>query len=548
MSTRTSDSIELAVMRVLCKRFKGPIARACIDSLQDAEKYLALELDANSYEVPASFSKDFLLVSLLRKWKGWSTKNSPREVAIASWNSCEMSNFHTNMHLSGISRGESNHPRNFIFEVKRKIQEVIGAYPIYEKLDPLCRWSGGATFDIRRSNASTANKMFQPLTVTPRCLPHAQRVCADPVWNECFKSGNVEFNVVEGNRCVAVPKTAKTDRMIAAEPTANAFLQQGVGRFFRSRLKGFGVDLDDQKVNQDLAFRALVDNLSTLDLSCASDTLSLTLVGLLLPPAWYDYLCDLRSPKSYLDGKWYLLEKFSSMGNAFTFELESLIFWAISKTSCEFMGVPGPVSVYGDDIIVPKGAYDGVTKALTYFGFTVNNSKSFKEGPFFESCGAQFFNLEDVTPAFQKEVCNNDLFELIRFHNRLYRWGVRNDMALVKDALTAIITFAANKHKRLPYTPYIEGDFGFITEDSSKYKRNKHGDFHCLTLSVQQVAYWAVCDSVSLPLYAYKLRQPVYSNILPDGRVGIQLGEARILRWTRVWAHSVIVKDSGNRA
>lgn len=540
MQTRTSDSIELAVMRVLCKRFKGAFARTCVESLEDPKRYLSLDINPGLYTTSVDFSKDFLLYSLLRKWKGWRTEDNPRDVAIAGWKTCERRNLQTNMRLSKIFQGDEGHPLDFISEVQRKIESVLGSQPLFDKLDSLCRWSGGATFDIRRRDASTANKMFQPLSVTQRCLPHAHRVCNDPIWNECFISGNVEFNVVEGNRCATVAKTAKTDRMIAAEPTANSFLQQGVGRFIRSRLKGFGVDLDDQSINQRLAFQARVDSLSTLDLSSASDTMSLTLVELLTPPAWFEYLCDLRSPKSQLDGKWYVLEKFSSMGNSFTFELESLIFWAISKTVCELKCLTGPVSVYGDDIIIPSQGYDDVVLALSYFGFSVNSEKSYKEGPFFESCGAQYFDLEDVTPAYQKETCRTDLFEIVRFHNRLYRWGLRNGTNLVKDALKCILDYAVSKHKRLPWTPDIEGDFGFITSDLSKYKVDKNGDFRCLVLASQSNLCYAITDKDHLPLYAYKLRMPEYSNITPEGWVGIDLGERRFLCWKRVWRHSVI--------
>jgi hypothetical protein len=479
-----------------------------------------------------------MLYSFLRKWKGWKGVD-PRAQAIASWTACEDQNSRTNARLGACFRGNEGYPLNFISEVQRKIESVIGSQPLYERLDLLCRWSGGATFDLRRGS-DIADKMSNSLTVTPRAVPHLIRILnSDHVWHEALGAGWTP-TLVDGNRCVTVPKTSKTDRMIAAEPTANAFLQQAVGRFFRFRLKGFGVDLDDQTVNQDLAFRARVDGLSTLDLSSASDTLSYSLVELLLPPAWFEYLCDLRSPKSRLDGKWYLLEKFSSMGNAFTFELESLIFWAITKVVCELGGHIGPVSVYGDDIICPQGAYDDVSAALKWAGFSVNQEKSYHTGSFYESCGRHYFELEDVTPVYQKESVGNDLFELVRLHNRLYRWGKRNGMHLVKDACRLVLDESRSRHKRLPFTPFIEADLGFITDDAHRYKVDRHGDFRCLVIDSCAIIAHRIGNSAQLSFYAYKLRDPAHSNTLPDGNVGLLAGERRFLTTKRIWATQLL--------
>lgn len=545
MSTRTSDCIEIAAMRSLCKRFKTGFSRSLVEGGLVAERVLHAKIDVTTYEGPSDFAKDYLLYSFLRKWKGWNAKDlNPRAQAVASWTASEHQNCLTNRRLFPLFLDGSYHPLfDFISKAQRKIERVIGSHPQFDSLDRLCRWSGGATFDLRRGSTIT-DKMSNSLTVTQRALPHALRVISDdPAWKACFPNGEVTYTIVKGNRCVTVPKTALTDRMIAAEPTANAFMQQAVGRFIRARLKGFGVDLDDQSVNQELAFKAIADDLSTLDLSSASDTLSLALCELLLPPAWYEYLGDLRSPMSRLDGKWYLLEKFSSMGNAYTFELESLIFWALSKTVCEELQVPGAVSVYGDDIIVPKLAYDSVVSVLRWSGFSVNQEKSYKDGHFFESCGKHFFDLEDVTPIYQKEVCANDLFELVRLHNRLYRWGKRNGLYLVKDTLRLIIDHALRKHKKLPYTPDVQGDFGFITDDSTKYEVNRNGDYRCLCIVSQSNLVYAARDIDQRCYYAYKLREPHFTNSLPDGNVSYDAGERRFLTMKRIWGSSLSLVD-----
>jgi len=126
------------------------------------------------------------------------------------------------------------------------------------------------------------------------------------------------------------------------------------------------------------------------------------LVELLLPKEWFDILDTLRSPMTFVDGKWIHLSKFSSMGNGFTFELESLIFSAISMEACFLSNVdaiPGVnLWVFGDDIILPSEASATMLTLLRFFGFTPNKGKTFTSGPFRESCGGDYFGGVAVRP------------------------------------------------------------------------------------------------------------------------------------------------------
>nr|QDH88665.1 MAG: RNA-dependent RNA polymerase [Leviviridae sp.] len=88
-------------------------------------------------------------------------------------------------------------------------------------------------------------------------------------------------------RVTLVPKTLKTPRVIAMEPTCMQYMQQGV---LRSFLEWYGKDklipdligFDDQVPNQDLARQGSIDHrTATLDLSDASDRVSNQLV-----PRW----------------------------------------------------------------------------------------------------------------------------------------------------------------------------------------------------------------------------------------------------------------------
>lgn len=147
------------------------------------------------------------------------------------------------------------------------------------------------------------------------------------------------------------------------------------------------------------------DTLATIDLSNASDTVSRVLVELLLPRKWHELLCSLRATHTLVDKKLVRLEKFSSMGNGFTFELETLIYGAIARVCTRIMGGnPHEALAYGDDIIVPKNAAAVTCKLLMFLGFTPNMSKTFQEGLFRESCGGDYFNGTLVRGHYLKEL------------------------------------------------------------------------------------------------------------------------------------------------
>jgi len=235
------------------------------------------------------------------------------------------------------------------------------------------------------------------------------------------------ISIVEGNRVVTVPKNAKTDRTIAAEPLLNSYVQQGIGRLIRRKLKRVGVDLDDQTRNQRLAKEgSLLGSLCTIDLSAASDSVSIELVRRLLPPDWEEALEQCRSPKGILpSGEIVTYQKWSSMGNAYTFELESLIFWALcSAVMDHYHGKERRLAVYGDDIIVPTAVFGWVEELLSFCGFSVNGKKTFFSGPFRESCGKHYFLGDDVTPFYVRKDIDRPT-RLIWAANSVRRWSRR---------------------------------------------------------------------------------------------------------------------------
>jgi len=231
---------------------------------------------------------------------------------------------------------------------------------------------------------------------------------------------------VPGSVLFTVPKKTDIDRVACKEPEINMFMQRCVGDHIRSKLRRRGINLNDQSINADLAKNALRTNSATIDLSSASDTITKQLVITLLPFEWYSLLDDLRSHSvemPYGKGS-HDLEMFSSMGNGFTFELESLIFWALTRSVCYFSGIKGKVSVYGDDIICPTAVAPRLARIFNYFGFTVNMKKSAWTGGFRESCGEHYLLGRNITPFYLREAVRS-YRPLIRILNKLVQWDGR---------------------------------------------------------------------------------------------------------------------------
>jgi hypothetical protein len=510
---------------------------------------LEVEIEPLRYSNVTDFANDYLIVSYLSKWKGLATGIDKAAVALDKWILVEDKMRLTNQRLRvGLS---SNGAEGAILLARSKIARILGPLDLRRVLSE-CRWSGGATFDKRRGTPFT-QKMSEPFTVTSAARDLFRDVVeTDPNWIEAitgfYPSGPVcllpsRFVTVRGNKFTTVPKSSKTDRCISIEPTGNAFLQQGVGRYFRSRLKLSGIDLRRQEVNQHLALKAQAEGLSTLDLSSASDSISCELVAALLPVDWYLFLNSLRSRETRISGKWRTLEKFSSMGNAFTFELETLIFYGLATAvgkMLEIRLVPSVnTAVYGDDIIVPSPCYDRLVEVLDYCGFAVNQAKSHKDGAFHESCGKHYFNEVDVTPVYQKEVTAGRPEELIRAHNRLSRWSAR----IYGTFYHRVVLKSMEKYqaacrpllRKLPRIPYgCAQDDGFVSPEGwlGVYDRN-HG-YNCdvyLPIPIPlQVS--------SRPFLAYKLRRPSIKSTDPKGQGSLSTGSAKwrsSSRWVHPW-------------
>ena len=218
-------------------------------------------------------------------------------------------------------------------------------------------------------------------------------------------------------KVVFVPKTQKTPRVIAMEPTHMQYVQQAIMTTLvplleKSRI-GASQGFTDQGPNRAKAREGSVSGAyATLDLSEASDRVLACLISDALAP-WptvHEAVMASRSLASKLpSGKVISLRKFASMGSALCFPIEVMAFSAIIFMAIRQSGghsadkvlrlfAAGEVRVYGDDIIVPVDSVSYVRNFLETYGLKVNRSKSFHQGRFRESCGGDYYDGTDVTP------------------------------------------------------------------------------------------------------------------------------------------------------
>lgn len=285
------------------------------------------------------------------------------------------------------------------------------------------------------------------------------------------------------SRMVAVPKSYSKPRLIAAEPSEHQWCQQNCWSYFAQRsrsswLDGF-VRFRDQTLNQDLCLRGSSDGtLATIDLSAASDRVTCHAVGQMFRGNPKLLRCLRASRTRLIEQKLtpkapnlYELRKFSTMGNACTFPIESLMFLSIALASVltarqlrvtrrNIETLIGEVAVFGDDIVIPDDSRELFVATLEILDFKVNQAKSFWTGKFRESCGVDSFNGVNVTPVYWKSAYDGgpeSLASVVESSNNFYR----------KFLLSTSTHLASTLPKALPKVAMRAGAFGLKSRTRS---------------------------------------------------------------------------------
>lgn len=449
----------------------------------DMEGLVGMKVSPNKYMSAEHYLRDAQVVSFLKKHKSLAgvddrkAESNCEDLFFKAESLC----FQANERLSPLLFDLSHYGERLgrIFRLWRKeVRRVLGSAP--KKSELRGRFGPGSTFLNVGDDITVAHKLSENASATRQALFSFSSVWDETAWSRyacaaltpcgtdlVLERGELrlyldsdwaprDFEVVMGNRFTTVAKTALTRRGICIEPSLNVFYQLSLGECISKRMcRALGWKKEImQDLHRGLArMGSLTGSNATIDLSMASDTVCKVLVKLLLPSGWYDLLYQLRSPKTLVRGHWHLLEKFSSMGNGYTFELETLLFLTLCNVvrrevgdlpKCDFGDI---VSVFGDDIIVPKHLGREVISVLRFCGFVVNEDKTFLDGPFRESCGGDYFHGIDVRPHFQKELLDEP-HRIIACVNGLLRYRDRIGHACGRYDHVPAISWLTNRLPR----------------------------------------------------------------------------------------------------
>jgi len=318
---------------------------------------------------------------------------------------------------------ESDHDLDLVLRRARALAHFVLTPVSEDEFFMGCKSSGGSSIGVPFSNTSPERKYTYPLSVSSKKLePLWHRyLLFNPEFARSLRSLNKDsilgdlFERVGSSRATTVEKNETSRRMIAVEPVVNMFFQQGLMSSLTRRLLSIGLDLTNvPQKHKELAFESSITaSFDTVDFSSASDCVSSEFLRWLIPAGWFAKLNLVRSPSMTIEGETIELEMISTMGNATTFPIETLVFWCIAVSSVMTISEPNSkstlpnekyfktVSVFGDDCITPRNATALFMAACTSVGFIVNHDKSFFNGGIFrESCGGDYLRGYNVRPVY----------------------------------------------------------------------------------------------------------------------------------------------------
>lgn len=497
-SRETKHSAALATeIHVALKVLEGldtPLSLSVAILLRNEEydQIVQKEIEPMDYDSWYRFSDDYLATSLLKKSKVLPCSFDKEALAIAKFEQSESDCALTNSFFDAFMDGKVSLTPWFaslVHHVREQITHVLGPLTrrTLERCEEAMAFGPGATRSV--SGLVTYGLKFgnSSPTVTPDLLSYGI-FAIPPGWRKHIEG----FTVVNGSKVTTVPKNSKIDRVICIEPDLNIFVQKGIGAVIRQKLLNTGLDLSTQGNNQRLAREGSIgDHLVTLDLSSASDTISRGIVEALVPVEWLELLRMARSAVGTYGEKEYSFEKWSSMGNGYTFELETLIFISVLRAIAEMRGLPkqmrSDIIAYGDDLIYPNEIDDDVRRALNFFGFKVNTEKTFGSGPFRESCGADYFEGHQVRPFFLRSNYDQNIETRYTYANGLRRWAHQRlssptsgecDARLLPAWLRLFGDVASRDRHRVPIQVGDVGFHGALDEALNGSVQVRHGILH----------------------------------------------------------------------
>lgn len=382
----------------------------------------------------------------------------PEAAAVKDFLNAERRNTRLNkVFAAHLARGTERHW--CVPLIREVFCRVLGRTPPYEDVFDNCDYSGGAAVEISGQQTHMATKLYaDAMNGNPEVLdyfkaslrrnihyatvldcdrrdpwePQEGEVIGSENWyKNLFNCLDFHFETVMYDEVSVVPKKAEVGRTICKNPPANNFVQKGIDVVMRHLLRRkLNIDLSDQLTNQVMSGDGSLSNDNdpyvTIDVRGASNSVLTELVRAVTPPRWFKLLNHSRSTHWKLGTIVRPYQMFASMGNGFCFPLESLLFAAIVLAATKSAGATPDYRVYGDDIICRQSIALVVIECLRACGFRTNVDKTFIFGPFRESCGANWYGGEFITPGHFKERLTS-LSGLHALHNSLKKYPLVQD-------------------------------------------------------------------------------------------------------------------------
>ena len=272
------------------------------------------------------------------------------------------------------------------------------------------------------------------------------------------------FTEVKGGKVFFAPKNAEISRTCCTEANLNLLIQMSLGAFLEYRLeRHFGISLSTQpEYNRELARIGSIDgSFGTIDLVSASDSISWQLMQRVMENGFTKSVFRrARSESAVLpDGSEVVLNMISTMGNGFTFPLQTVIFASAVRACYQLMGFAcrspsKEFGVFGDDIIVRREVYEFLIRMLNKLGFEVNVSKSFNNGPFRESCGHDYFRGRNIRGVYVRSLETPQ--SMYSCFNRLTRWSADSGIPLAR---TLGFLWSSCRKTLVPYSESDDAGF-----------------------------------------------------------------------------------------
>jgi hypothetical protein len=503
----------------------------------DIRSLVSHEVRPEAFNCPREYFDARQACDFARKYPFTLSGESPEQRAFQSFQECEDACEQANKRIRTIQQ----YPAFFGEEIgewlrlaKGEIADILGDFCPNEWMREM-KFGPGTSAGV--DGTSIFDKFAATPSVTEELLPLAVACLQEcPVWVEAIAFNEEADNLLDvllmpGEKYNQVPKDAVKHRNIGIQPLFNGWMQLGLGRMIRRRLMKAGVDLDNgQDHNRALARLASINGkLCSVDLSNASDSIAYMLIRLLIPDDWFHALDITRCKYIYNDSGTQKLHRFSSMGNGYTFELESLIFMALVRAIAATRGCKLPkhrFAVYGDDLLFPKELLADVESLFRIVGFQINRKKTFSDSPFRESCGADFWAGVDVRPYIQTKKVRY-VADIVSLANGLQRRGRSSPRGCSYDcgvgaAVQHVLGWIPSKVRRLIACGFTEEDSMIL---SSEHRPGKKLVFKSKDFDLN----WYPARAGLL--FATSARAVVVEREIGYPEVNIFLGYRSLLQW-----------------